>query len=110
MPTLGATVSTSTWPSAVAVQYVTPSDAATVTVNAGSNVAVVINPSGALTALTVAFNGSPSDGDLVTLSFGQVIATLTISGGTVLGALLAGALAVPASYLYSSTASKWFRV
>ena len=63
------------------VQYVTPTTGATVTVNATGKVALLINPAGTLLALTVALPGSPSDGDVVTISSSQIITGLTISEG-----------------------------
>lgn len=92
------------------VQYVTPSTGDTVTVNSTGHVRLLINPSGSLLTLTVALPGSPSDGDLIQIGSSQIITTLTMSGGTIIGALTALAVATFASYIFNSTAGKWFRV
>lgn len=92
------------------VQYTTPGTGDTITASASGNVTLLINPSGALLALTVALNGSPSDGDVLTMGASQTVTTFSMTGGTVIGALTTLAAATFASYMYSATASKWFRV
>lgn len=92
------------------VQYTTPTTGSTVNASVGSNVFLLINPAGTLVALTLALNGSPVNGDLLTISSTQIITGLTMSGGTIIGALTTMAVATFARYMYSSDASKWFRV
>jgi hypothetical protein len=92
------------------IQYVTPSTGGTVTVNTNGWVQLLINPSGSLLALTIALPGSPSDGDIVQLCSSQAVTTLTMSGGTVIGPLTTLAIGTFATYIYSSTASVWFRI
>lgn len=91
------------------IQYTTPTTGSTINVNATGHVQLIINPVGSLLALTVALPGSPSDGDVVNISSSQVVTTLTMSGGTIVGALTSLAVASFAEYLYSATAGVWFR-
>jgi hypothetical protein len=91
------------------IQYSTPNTGDTVSMPANGNVIHVINPSGTLLALTYALNGSPSDGDAVTICSSQAVTTFTMSGGTIIGALTTLAVATFATFIYSATASKWFR-
>lgn len=92
------------------VQYTTPATGATVTAADSGNVHLLVNPAGTLLALTIAFNASPTDGDILTLGSSQAVTTLTMSGGTVIGALTTLAIASFARYMYNATASKWFRI
>lgn len=91
-------------------QYTTPTAGATVTVTAGRNVTVLLNPAGTLATLTVALQGSPVDGDIVTIGTSQIITVLTVSGGTLVGTLTTLALGGYATFQYNSTATKWFRI
>lgn len=91
------------------VQYTTPTTGSTVTANTSGNVKLLLNPAGALLALTIALNGAPSDGDTLNISASQAITTLTMSGGTVIGPLTSAAIGTFAIYIYSSTSSNWFR-
>lgn len=92
------------------VQYAAPVAAATVTVGSNGYVRLLLNPAGTLATLTVALPGSPANGDVVEIGCSQVVTLLTISGGTVIGALTSLAVGGFASYCYSSTASTWFRI
>lgn len=91
------------------IQYVTPTTGSTVTANLNGFTKLLINPSGALLALTVTFPSSPSDADEFTLASSQAITTLTMNGGTVIGALTTMAIGTFATYTYSSGSSSWFR-
>ncbi len=91
-------------------QYAAPATGDTVTATNTGNLNLLINPSGALLALTLALNGSPSDGDLISFGSSQVVTTFSMTGGTIIGALTTLAIATFASYIYSATASKWFRI
>lgn len=62
------------------IQYVTPTTGGTVNVNASGHVRLLVNPA------------------------------LTISGGTVLGALTAFAVGSFATYIFNTTSSQWYRV
>lgn len=92
------------------LQYATPTTGQTVTVGANKYTRLLINPAGTLLALTVALPGSPANGDIVQLGASQIVTGLTISGGTVIGALTSLAVASFATYCFSFTASKWFRI
>lgn len=91
-------------------QYVTPTTGATVTVNTNGYVCLFLNPAGTLLALTVAFPGSPTDGDVVEIHSSQAITGFTISGGTVIGPLTTMAVGTFAKYRYYSDTSSWARV
>ena len=91
------------------VQYATPTTGSTVTVGTTGYIQLVINPAGSLLALTVALPGSPQNGDVLELCSSQAITTLTMSGGTVIGALTTMAIGTFASYIFNSTAGQWFR-
>ena len=92
------------------IQYVTPNTGDTVSANTNGHVVLLINPSGSLLNLTVAFPANPSDGDMLRISTSQILTSLTLSGATIISALTTLALGGFASYCYSGTASKWFRV
>lgn len=92
-----------------AIQYVTPTTGSTVNVNTNGYVRLLINPAGTLVALTVALPASPQDGDILELCSSQVVTGLTMSGGTIIGALTSMAVATFAKYTYSATAAQWFR-
>ena len=90
------------------LQYEAPLTGVTITV--GPNIGqLVINPAGAIAALTVALPASPSNGDPLTLSFTKAVTSVTLSGGTVVGAITSAAAASFASYVYSSGAAAWVR-
>jgi hypothetical protein len=90
--------------------YVTPTTGSTITLSQSRHQKLIINPSGTLLALTVALPSSPNDGDVVNIASSQIITTFTLSNATIVGALTTLAVATFASYMYSATASKWFRV
>ena len=92
------------------VQYAAPETGATVTVNNTGHVRLILNPAGSLLALTVTLPGSPSDGDMIELGCSQVVTTLTMNGGTIVGGLTSFAVGGFASYAYSSTGASWFRI
>lgn len=91
-------------------QYVAPTTGQTVNVNTNGYVQLFINPAGTILALTIALPGSPSDGDRLTLGSSQIVTGLTMSGGTVIGALTSLAVASFADYVYNATAASWFRM
>lgn len=92
------------------VQYATPTTGNTVSMNTGGYLTLMLNPAGTLVALTVTLPSSPSDGDKVTLASTQAVTTLTMNGGTIIGPLTTMAIGTFASYMYSATASSWFRI
>lgn len=88
-------------------QYATPTTGTTVTV-AESTTVLTINPAGALLALTVAFP-TGYDGRTVSFNCTQAVTTLTLSGGTFIGAPTTLGAGGFASFVYSSGDSKWHR-
>lgn len=92
------------------VQYATPTAGQTVTVNSGGHVRLIVNPAGTLATLTIALPSDAQDGDLVELSTSQIVTALTISGGTIIGTITTLAVAGFGRFIYSGTASKWFRL
>jgi hypothetical protein len=91
-------------------QYSTPTTGSTVSVNANGYVCLFLNPAGSLVALTVSLPSSPTDGDVVEIHSSQAITTLTMSNGTIIGALTTMAIAAFAKYRYYSDTTSWARV
>lgn len=92
------------------IQYATPTTGSTVTIGSTGSTRLILNPAGTLVALTVTFPSTPSDGDFVQLCSSQAITTLTMNGGTVIGALTTAAIGTFASYIYNTTTTSWFRI
>jgi hypothetical protein len=92
------------------IQYVAPTAGATVNVNNNGYTRLVLDPATTLATLTVTLPGSPQDGDTVEIATSQIITTLTLNGGTIISAIATLALGGFATYLYNSTAGKWFRI
>lgn len=90
-------------------QEVAPTTGSTVNVNGNGYTKLFINPAGSLLALTISLPSSPQDLDAVLISSTQAITTLTMSNGTIVGALTTMAIATFAEYTYSSTTSQWWR-
>lgn len=91
------------------VQYTTPATGDTISVGTTGFIRLLINPAGSLLALTVSLPSTPTDGDILQMSSSQIVTGLTMSNGTIIGALTTLAVATFAQYTYSGTASKWFR-
>lgn len=92
------------------VQYVAPATGNTVIANTNGYTRLLIDPAGTLATLTITMPSSPQDGDRLEISSSQVLTALTISGGTIVGTLTTLAVAGFASFVFSATGSKWFRV
>jgi hypothetical protein len=92
------------------VQYATPTVGQTVTVNSNGHVKLLLNPAGTLATLTVAFPASPVDGDVIQMGSTQIVTTLTMSVGTIVGALAALAVGGSGTWIYSGTASQWIKI
>lgn len=92
------------------VQYSTPATGNTVTVNNTGYVSLLLNPAGTLATLIVTLPSGPSDGDRISVCSSQIVTGLTMNGGTVIGALTTMAVGTFASYMFSATASSWFRI
>lgn len=88
-------------------QYITPTTGSTVNVNTNGYVRLIVDPAGSLVALTIAFPGSPQDGDTVQASFSQTITTLTMNGGTILSSLTTTLAGSKGTWVYDSTSTKW---
>lgn len=84
----------------------TPTTGGTVTlVNNQYN---IINPAGALLALTVNLPASPVNNDIVTIKFTQAVTTVTYSGGTVADGITSPVAGGFITYTYDSGASTWY--
>jgi hypothetical protein len=92
------------------IQYATPTTGATVNVASNGFVKLLINPAGSLLALTVSLPSSPSDGDVLNLASTRAITTLSMTNGTVIGALTSMAIGTFATYMYHTTTNEWWRV
>jgi hypothetical protein len=92
------------------IQYVTPTTGQTVVLNASRDNTAFINPSGTLATLTITLPSTGVNGDIQTITTSQVITALTLNGGTKVGALTTLVLGGFASYQWSSSGSKWFKI
>lgn len=93
------------------VQYNAPATLATVVCNNGfGNLFLLLDPLATIAVCTVNLPSTPSDGQMVVVASSQIITALTIANGTIIGTLTTLALGAYAHFMYSSTASKWFRV
>jgi hypothetical protein len=92
------------------IQTVTPSTGDTVTVTSGRNVVLIVNPASSLLLLTINMAGSPQHGDIVALASTQAISTVTMGGGTFVGAVASLAIGGFSSLLFHSTIGKWLRI
>lgn len=91
-------------------QYVTPTTGSTVNVTSARKVVLVINPAGSLLALTIAFAGSPVNGDTLQMGSTQAVTTVTMSGGTIIGGLASFVIGSSTTYRYNTTASEWVKI
>lgn len=94
----------------VAVTIATPTTGQTVTVASGRNQRLIVNPAGTIAALTLNMAASPVDGDLVQITSTQIVTTLTMGGGTLVGALAAFVVGGFATFAYNASIGKWLRV
>jgi hypothetical protein len=90
-------------------QYTTPATGNTVTVNSTGTTWLFLNPAGTLLTLTVTLPASPTDQDSVKIFSSQAITTLTINGGTIIGALTTMAIGTFSEYTLFSDTSNWAR-
>lgn len=90
------------------VQAVAPTTGNTVVIGQGVT-ALLLNPTGTLSTLTVTLPSNPRDGQSLVIATSQIITTLTINGGTIVGTLTTLALGGNAYFVYGATAAKWFR-
>lgn len=88
------------------MQYVQPTAGQTVNINPNTDV-LMVDPAGLLLTLTIVLP-SAADGKRVGIGCSQIITTLTLTG-TIVGALTTMALGGFAEFVFSGSASKWFR-
>lgn len=91
------------------VQYAVPTTGGTVNVNNNGTVKLLLNPTGSLLALTVNLPSAPENGDSVTLASSQIVTTLSMTGGTIIGPLTSLAVGTFVSYIFNSDSGQWFR-
>lgn len=78
------------------------------TVNLTDNKNNIINPSGAILALTLNFPASPANNDVIEVKFDQGVTTVTYTGGTVNGAVASPGLGLFTKFTYDSATSTWY--
>jgi len=90
------------------LQYATPSAGSTVAAAAGTTV-LLLDAGGLLATLTVALPANPTDGQRLVIASSGIITLLSVTGGTVKGALTSLSANGFARYAYSAQAGAWFR-
>lgn len=85
-----------------------PSSGATISTNNNTTIMLIDNP-GLLLALTVALPAFPVDLQRFTVAANAAITVLTITGGTVRGALAGLAVGGFMTFRYSAILGLWFR-
>lgn len=78
------------------------------TVNLVDNQYNIINPSGALLALTLNLPSSPANNDVVYIKFTQTISTVTYTGGTVVDGITAPTAGGLTLLVYDSATTSWY--
>lgn len=84
----------------------TPTTGSTIT--SINNQVNVVNPSGALLALTITLPSSPSNNDVVEFKFTKAITTVSYSGGTVAAPLTSPIAGSFLKWVYDSGTSTWY--
>jgi hypothetical protein len=91
------------------MQYFAPASGDVLT-STGFSPGMIVNPVAALAALTIAFPGTPSNGQHFSVHSSQDVTALTVTApfanGNAPAAITAG---VPLRFVYSSDAAAWFR-
>lgn len=90
------------------IQHVAPATGATVNISTGKTV-LAVDPAGTLATLTINLPSNPGDGKRVKIAASQVITSLTLGNGTIVGAVTSLALGGFAQFVFVGAASKWFR-
>lgn len=88
------------------IDYQTPTTGSTISSIVGSN---IIEPAGALLALTVTLPASPNNGDIAAYTFTTTITGLTFTGGTVVNTITTAAAGGTIKFIYYSGTSKWYK-
>lgn len=78
------------------------------TVNVLNNRYNIINPSGALLALTINLPSIAVNGDVIQIKYTQPVSTVTYTGGTVVGAISSVAVGQLIVLVYNSATSSWY--
>jgi len=78
------------------------------TVNLINNNYNIINPAGALVALTVNLPSSPSNNDVVYIKYTQTISTVTYANGTVVDGITAPTAGGMVVLTYDSGTTSWY--
>lgn len=78
------------------------------TVNLVVNQDNIINPSGALLALTIVLPSSPNDNDFVNYKFTQPITTITYSGGTIADSITSPVAGSFIRLVFDFASTKWY--
>ncbi len=93
--------------SIVKYQYTTP--ATTDTIISDGRSLLVVNPVGSLLVLSIKFPSSPIQGQILNVVFTQIISSLTLLNGTILGGITSAAANSSVKYQYVSEISKWVK-
>lgn len=88
------------------IDYQTPTTGQTISSIVGSN---IIEPAGALLALTVNLPSSPNSGDIAAYTFTTAITGLTFGNGTVVNTVTTTAAGGTIKFIYYSGTSKWYK-
>lgn len=92
-------------------QRAVPTTGQTVTVNnADGDVFLIIEPAGLLANLTIATPSTPHDGQIISIMCTQIVTTLTLSVGTIIGGLATFAANGFMTLVYNAGQSKWYRI
>lgn len=100
--------------SASTAQYAVPTTGQTVSVTqtGASTLNLVIDPAGTLATLTIALPTGSFDGQRFSLMTSQALTgvTMTTATGSIVGAITTAAANAFATYVWSTTATKWYRI
>lgn len=78
------------------------------TISAINNNVNIINPSGAILALTINLPSSPANNDRVEIKFDQAVTTVTYGNGTIKGGLVSPPLGGMVGFTYDSGTTTWY--
>lgn len=97
-------------PTAKVESRVIPADLSTVTI-ASTTQLVLVDPAGALTSLTITFpSANLRNGQEINLAFSQTVTTVTMNGGTFIGALTTAVAGTFGTWRWNVATSKWWRI
>lgn len=78
------------------------------TINLTNNAIDIVNPAGALLALTINLPSSPNNNDVVIIKFTKAITTVTYTGGTISDSLLSPAAGGMSLLTYDLSSNTWY--